>query len=382
MDIRIIGTSGVEGKGDNQLNQPRGIWIDINYKEIYVCDCNNHRISVFSSVTLAHIRHIGRGIQGTSLGCLNYAVGLCLDDSKHIYVADTNNHRIAVFHQLTGAQINTIGSQGTSPGKLSSPYGVCVDKSTGSLFVADYENHRIQVFNKDTGAFERIIGSYGVEAGQFNKPIVSCIDEDNGNLFVCDYANNRVQVFNKDTGVFIRQLGNVSSGLGSDALSGPRGICLDRGSNLLFISDRENNRIQMYNKNTFTFIRHLGVGPGLGPGQFNKPMELCVNPDDGTLLVVDGYNHRVQIIPVPELQVESLRIQKEKKEKLDREAKEKRRPRASSRAIRTSLINFTVVDTNLTNSYYTIHFNGTNRLYDILLTQEEMRIINFDFLIS
>jgi DNA-binding beta-propeller fold protein YncE len=375
-NIRVIGTSGIEGKSDNQFAQPRGIWIDLNYKEIYVCDCNNHRISVFSSITLAHIRQIGRGIQGTSLGCLNYAVGLCLDDSKHIYVADTNNHRIAVFHQLTGAQINTIGSQGTTPGKLSSPYGVCVDKSTGSLFVADYENHRIQVFNKDTGAYERMIGSYGSEPGQFNKPIVTCIDEDNGNLFVCDYANNRVQVFNKDTGIYIRQLGNGSSGLGSDALQGPRGICLDRGSKLLFISDRENNRIQIYNKNTFTFIRHFGVGPGLGPGQFNKPMELCLNPDEGTLLVVDGYNHRVQIIPIPELQVESLRIQKEKKDKMEREAKEKRRPRASNMAINTNLTKFTIVDNNIKNSRYTVQFEGTGRLFDLLLTHEEMIILN------
>lgn len=77
-----------------------------------------------------------------------------------------------------------------------------------------------------------------------NQPIVPHLDEETGFLYVADYSNNRVQVFDKDTGVYIRQIGGGGvggnmTGLGTDALNGPRGLCIDGPSGLLFIADRE-----------------------------------------------------------------------------------------------------------------------------------------------
>lgn len=87
-------------------------------------DCNNHRVCVFSLVTLAFLRQIGRGVQGSTTGCLNYAVGACLDHkNNHIFVADTNNHRVNVFHQETGVHVRCIGSYGQGYRQLNSPYG-------------------------------------------------------------------------------------------------------------------------------------------------------------------------------------------------------------------------------------------------------------------
>ena len=121
--IRIIG-NGVEGRTENHFTQPRGICIDRETKELFVVDCNNHRICVFSLISLAFIRQIGRGVQGSGPGHLNYAVGACLDfKNHHIYVADTNNHRVSVFDQFTGAFIRCIGYHGSGRGELNSPYG-------------------------------------------------------------------------------------------------------------------------------------------------------------------------------------------------------------------------------------------------------------------
>lgn len=121
--IRVIG-SGNEGRTDNQFAQPRGICIDEEAKELYIVDCNNHRICVFSVISLTFIRQIARGVQGSSPGCLNYAVGACLDTkNEKIYVADTNNHRISVFNKKTGVHLQSIGSFGTGYGLLNSPYG-------------------------------------------------------------------------------------------------------------------------------------------------------------------------------------------------------------------------------------------------------------------
>ena len=84
-----------------------------------------------------------------------------------------------------------------------------------------------------------------------NQPIVPHLDEETGLLYVADYSNNRVQVFDKDTGVYIRQIGGGGvggnmTGLGTDALNGPRGLCIDGPSGLLFIADREVLHLHVY----------------------------------------------------------------------------------------------------------------------------------------
>ena len=193
--IRLIG-AGIEGRTENHFAQPRGICVDQSVGELYVCDCNNHRVLVFALSTLAYKRQIGRGVQGSSPGCLNYAVGVCLDLKRHhLYVADTNNHRVCIFNQETGSYLGHIGSHGSSEGQLSSPYGVAIDGEHDCLFVTDYDNHRVQVFHLKTRFFLRTVGfGFGSSPGQFNQPIMPCIDEQSGYLYVADYSNNRVQV--------------------------------------------------------------------------------------------------------------------------------------------------------------------------------------------
>lgn len=310
--IRVIGTSGKEGKGESQFAQPRGVCINAATKEIFVVDCNNHRIQVFHLHSLAFIRQIGKGSQGNSPGCLMYPVGICMGESDQIFVADTNNHRVVVFNHITGGYVRSIGSQGTGNGCLNCPYGVCIDLTSGYLYVADYENNRVQVFDSETSAFVRIIGDgQGNAPGQFNQPIDVCIDPDNDRLLVADYSNNRIQVFNKDTGAYIRTIGSSN---GPDEMNGPRAICVNKESALLLVSDRENHRIQLYDKNTYALLRHIGNGFGVNPGQFNRPMELCVDNEEGVLIIVDGYNHRVQIMELPELRREKMRLKNAKRQ--------------------------------------------------------------------
>eukprot|EP00981_Chlorochromonas_danica_P009740 scaffold2801_cov161-Ochromonas_danica.AAC.20 len=312
--IRILGTTGKEGKGENQFAQPRGVCINHETKELFVVDCNNHRIQVYHLLSLAYIRQIGKGTQGNSPGCLMYPVGICMDQANNIFVADTNNHRIVVFNYLTGGFIRTIGSQGAANGCLNCPYGVCIDHSTNLLYVADYENNRVQVFDSETGDFIKVIGKgFGKAPGKFNQPIDVCIDQDTNYLYVADYANNRVQVLHKESGDHVHTIASPTTG---DAFNGPRSLCINKNTGLLFISDRENHRIQVYDKTTWILKRHIG-GPnnGVRPGLFNRPMELCIDNEEGVLIAVDGYNHRVQIMEIEELRLERERLRNSKRGK-------------------------------------------------------------------
>eukprot|EP01031_Cornospumella_fuschlensis_P041593 gene41593-50758_t len=43
-NVRIIGSTNKEGRGENQFAQPRGVCINHETKELFIVDCNNHRI--------------------------------------------------------------------------------------------------------------------------------------------------------------------------------------------------------------------------------------------------------------------------------------------------------------------------------------------------
>lgn len=376
--IRIIG-NGIDGKSEFQFNQPRGICVDVNRNELYVSDCNNHRIQVFHAKTLSFLRQIGRGSQGGANGYLNYAVGICLHEERgELFVADTNNHRVSVFDQVTGVYLRSIGSHGTGYGQLASPYGVCVDKVKSQVFVADYENHRVSIFDETTGEFRRFIGhGFGSLPGQLNQPISLCLHEDY--LFVADYSNNRVQVFDKDSGLLLRQLGSQGNTNLPGTFNGPRGLCIDCASNILFVSDRENHRIQLYDKNTLEFLRCIGRGPGNLPGLFNRPMELCSYAVEGVLFIVDGYNHRVQVMEVTELLAEKDKLAIKQKSQAAKERKARLVPRGSMIAQNVSFdrcVLECVPATSDESESSLLHFDGLDRLYSLSLAPEEVTMLS------
>lgn len=371
--VRIIGNTGKEGKGENQFTQPRGVCVDNATKELFVVDCNNHRIQVYHLNSLAYIRQIGKGLHGDAPGSLNYPVGLCLDDRNQLFVADTNNHRIVVFNRVTGGHVRSIGSQGTARGCLYSPYGVCIDMYTNVLYVADYDNHRVQAFNKDTGEFIRIIGlGYGTEDGQMNQPIVVCIDYEMDYLLVADYSNNRVVVFDKESGSFIRHIG---TGNGPNSLAGPRGLCICKEVNILFVADREHHRIQLYDKTTYERLRSIGGEQGTDPGQFFRPMEICVNVEEGVLIVVDGYNHRVQIIEIPELQSEKRRLKALAQSKADAELNGRAVPKPSVLAVFTQLAGQERVLVDPVTNGLRLRFDHLGPLYDVHLPSSDIPLL-------
>lgn len=77
----------------------------------------------------------------------------------------------------------------------------------------------------------------------------------------------------------------------SDNLCRPWGLICDNEGNII-ISDRSNNRIQIYREDG-TLVRKFG-SYGNGPCQFNRPAGIAVDARR-RLIVVDKDNHRVQV---------------------------------------------------------------------------------------
>lgn len=81
-----------------------------------------------------------------------------------------------------------------------------------------------------------------------------------------------------------------TAGSGSGQFDTPSGLAVDAGG-LVYVADRNNNRIQKFAADG-TFLLEWG-GLGSGPGQFNSPRDVAVDAD-GFVYVADFLNTRVQ----------------------------------------------------------------------------------------
>jgi sugar lactone lactonase YvrE len=139
----IIAGNSTIGSTPNLLNGPRGIWVDIKLN-LYVADCNNHRIQFFQSGQLNATTLAGNGANGTIT--LLYPSTVVLDADGNLFIADTFNNRIvgsfsSGFRCIAGCS----GNSGAEANRLFQPCGLSFD-SYGNLYVADTFNNRIQTF--------------------------------------------------------------------------------------------------------------------------------------------------------------------------------------------------------------------------------------------
>ncbi len=168
-------------------------------------------------------------------------------------------------------------------GLFNFPHGAAVD-AQGNLWVTDArggngKGHQAIKFAPDGRVLMRL-GKAGVSGSgpdTFDQPN-DVLVAPNGDIFVADShrngLNNRIVRFSKD-GTFLKAFGTKGSGNGQ--LSEPHTIAMDsRGR--LFVGDRENNRIQIFEQDgTYLDQWH----------QFGRPSGIYIAKDD-TMYVADS----------------------------------------------------------------------------------------------
>ena len=152
------------------------------------------------------------------------------------------------------------------------------------------------VFALESYEFVTKWGSSGSGDGEFNSP--EGMDNYDTTLYVTDRNNNRVQKFTMN-GAFVAKFG--SSGSGDGQLNHPAGIFCDVGNSIVYVADRDNNRIQKY-RTTGSLILTIGSS-GSGDGEFSLPMGVAKMPGirgdysayQAKVYVSDTGNNRIQI---------------------------------------------------------------------------------------
>lgn len=108
-----------------------------------------------------------------------------------------------------------------------------------------------------------------------------------GHVLISDRRNNRVQVFNPD-GTLKFKFGR--KGVGNGEFDLPAGICVDI-DNRIIVVDKDNHRVQIFNAAGMYLLKFGSYGKEYG--QFQYPWDVAVN-SRRQIVVTDSRNHRIQ----------------------------------------------------------------------------------------
>jgi DNA-binding beta-propeller fold protein YncE len=273
---------GRTGAEPGALTQPAGLAVG---KEdlLYVADCGNHRIQLFS------VNGQSRGAFGTcGTGPSEFVfpTALALSSEGELCVADAGG-RLQVFSEDRKPLQSWDG--------LRSPRGAAV--SGDRIYVTEGEAHQVRVFPRKGGA-SRVFGGPGSQPGRFLSPAGVAVDED-GVVYVADSGNHRIQKLDPE-GKPLGQWGAWGGQAG--LLSYPAGIAYSRG--LVYVADYANHRVQVFDRNG-ALIRQWGAAPprpGEGKGRFHFPDGIAVSPSGGLVVVSEPVENRIQVFINRDLQ--------------------------------------------------------------------------------
>jgi len=180
----------------------------------------------------------GKLLKSFGEGMFVFPHGIYVDPQGNIWVTDGQGkdgkgQQVFKFNP-DGKVLMTLGKAGVAgdgPDTFNQPSDVIV-AANGDIFVADGHggntNARVVKFSKD-GKFIKTWGKKGSAPGDFDTPHALAFDS-KGRLFVGDRANNRIQIFDQN-GKFLDQWTQFSR---------PSGLYIDK-NDVLYVADSESN---------------------------------------------------------------------------------------------------------------------------------------------
>jgi DNA-binding beta-propeller fold protein YncE len=272
---------GTFGSGNNQFRNPWDIAISRD-GEVFVADTDNDRIQVFneSGVFIRTWDGTGNGSRFEE----PRGVGVNTDgNGTRVTVSDpvTNNaeRRLRRFNTSGGGNFNTMGRS-----QLQNPYGIAIDSNNRIWVVDNSATGRVFLFNSD-GSYNNSWTPDGNGALSTPQGITVAKVDNKTFVYVTDAGNNRVVKFEYSGSSLNYVTAAGSRGSGSSSFNGPAGIAADSCGNL-WVADRNNNRIQILDKDLSFKSRFTA--------SFNRPTGVAFGTNTKQLFVVDSSNAQVQ----------------------------------------------------------------------------------------
>ena len=202
--------------------------------------------------------------------------GVAARDGK-VYVCDSMDLSIAVI-DMAKRRYETFGKKG--PGRLRKPINIRFDKE-GLIYVTDTLREQVVVFNPN-GSYNTAYG----KPGDFLPVDVAVIDDE---IYIVDRREHRIEVYDKKTRELKRVLGSLGREPGQ--FNRPINMTVDTEGNI-YVTDQMNNRIQKIDREGKPLLQFGQAGDT--PGCFSRPKGVAVDRE-GHIYVVDAMHHVVQL---------------------------------------------------------------------------------------
>jgi DNA-binding beta-propeller fold protein YncE len=251
---------------DNWAQLPQGrVWgmaigidIDRDGRSVWVFDrCGAKSCTGSQVAPIQKFDASGKLVASFGAGMFNWPHGLFVDRDGNVWVTDAKAEggkgQVVVKFSPDGKVLMTLGTPGVAGADekhFNAPSDVVVAPN-GDIFVADGHgdntNARIVKFSKD-GKFVMAWGHKGAGPGELDSPHGLAIDSQ-GRIFVADRSNNRIQIFDQNGKLLAewKQFGR------------PSGIFIDR-HDVLYSADSQSG--EKYNKGFKQGIRIGSVKDG------------------------------------------------------------------------------------------------------------------------
>lgn len=248
-------------------------------------------------------------IEGSSTIGFEFPVGIAVYDTngeESLIVIDSFENQIVNLWHIDSydKNVSVLASNWTGDDGLSSPSYLFLDISNqNDLYVVDSANDRIVLFSSmqiSDPLPEVVAGTSRVGGSTLDKFVIpyGVTVDSQKNVYVSDYYNNRIMLWaeNATSGILIA--GTGSAGSDSMSLQSPVGLFLDEANSLLYVADKDNHRIQLFNLTGSPPYNGTTIAGGNGNGassdQLYQPMDVWVSKKNGAVYIADSSNHRIQ----------------------------------------------------------------------------------------
>ncbi|CAF3880806.1 unnamed protein product [Adineta steineri] len=260
---RVAAGIGRAGSALNQLNGPRGIFVDVNL-DLYVTECDNDRVQLFqpgesNGITVAGSTSINPTI---TLRCPS---GIILDAENYLFILDLVHSRI-IGSSSNGLRclVGCYG-RGSQSNQLDDPFSFSFDRS-GNIFVADSTNDRIQKFSLMKGSFALslnqprfcLTAAWNPTASTFtNRSIVgqdptAIFVSTNNTMYVANQENNTIVMWHEESANPTKIIhGNFTA---------PYSLFVTSNGDIYIDDGAKNGRVQKWMTETSIFTTVMYVG--------------------------------------------------------------------------------------------------------------------------
>ena len=259
-----VGSFGKSGKGERGMDFPSAVDLTSDECTALISDTMNNRVSVWSRPNAKSLDWeplTTFGTKGSGDGEFKLPIGLRLLDDLTVWVADSGNSRLSVWTRpdtdsSAWTFAETIGSEGNLDDEFKMVNDVVFSSDKQTAMIADLGNNRICQWEYRDGAWTDVtwFGSTSRDTtceSCLSAPDAVGLTADDLTLYVSDTNNNRISVWTRPNASSSEWSVETTFGLAGDGegeLNLPDGLAITPNGSILWVADRMNNRISVWDK--------------------------------------------------------------------------------------------------------------------------------------